>query len=47
MMPAATPVGARESPAAEIAAPKEVEPEEPEPQLELGLNNPAPDDKRA
>jgi len=47
MMPATTPAGASESPAAETAASKASEPEEPEPQLELGLNNPAPDDKRA
>ena len=47
MMPAATPAGASELPAAETAARKAVEPEEPEPQLELGLNNPAPDDKPA
>jgi sec-independent protein translocase protein TatB len=47
MMPAATPAGASELPAAETAAPKAVEPEEPEPQLELGLDKPAPDDKRA
>ena len=47
MMPAAPPAGASESPAAETAAPKAVEPEEPEPQLELGLDKPAPDDKRA
>jgi len=47
MMPAATPAGASELPATETAAPKAVEPEEPEPQLELGLDKPAPDDKRA
>ena len=47
MMPAATPAGASELPATETAAPKAVEPEEREPQLELGLDKPAPDDKRA
>jgi len=47
MMPATTPAGARESPAAETATRKADEPEEPEPQLELGLNKPAPDDKPA
>jgi len=47
MMPATTPAGASELPAAETAARKAVEPEEPEPQLELGLDKPAPDDKRA
>lgn len=47
MMPAATPAGASELPAAEAAARKAVEPEEPEPQLELGLDKPAPDDTRA
>jgi sec-independent protein translocase protein TatB len=47
LMPATTPAGASESPAAEAAAPKALEPEEPDPQLELGLNKPAPDDKRA
>lgn len=36
-----------ESPAAEAGAQEAPALEEPEPQLELGLNKPAPDDKRA
>jgi sec-independent protein translocase protein TatB len=47
LMPTTTPVSASESPAAEEPAQKAPEPEEPEPQLELGLDKPAPDDKRA
>lgn len=47
LMPTATPAGGSESPAAEEPAQKAPVPEEPEPQLELGLGKPAPDDKRA
>jgi sec-independent protein translocase protein TatB len=47
LMPTATPASGSESPAAETATRKADEPEEPEPQLELGLNKPAPDDKPA
>jgi len=47
MMPTATPAGAGDLPAAETAARKAVEPEEPEPQPELRRDKPAPDDKRA
>ena len=49
LMPTTTPASASESPAAEEPAQKAPEPEEPEPQpqLELGLDEPAPDDKRA
>ncbi len=47
LMPTPTPVSGSESPAAEEAAQKSPVSEEPQPQLELGLNQPAPDDKRA
>lgn len=46
LMPTANPAGASETPAAGEGAQKAPEPEEPEPQLELGLDKPAPDDKR-
>jgi len=47
MMPTTTPASVSESPAAEESAQTAPVPEEPEPQLELGLDQPAPDDKRA
>ncbi|HEV8645896.1 MAG TPA: hypothetical protein VGR01_10045, partial [Burkholderiales bacterium] len=47
LMPTTTPVSGSESPAAEEPAYRATVPEEPEPQLELGLDKPAPDDKRA
>jgi len=47
LMPTTTPVSGSESPAAEEPAQKALVPEDPEPQLELGLEKPAPDDKRA
>ena len=47
LMPTTTPVSGSEFPAAEEPAQKAPVPEEPELQLELGLNQPAPDDKRA
>ena len=47
LIPDASPAGASESPAAETATRKADEPEEQEPQLELGLNKPAPGDKPA
>jgi sec-independent protein translocase protein TatB len=47
LMPNSTPVSASERPAAEERAQNAPVPEEPEPQLELGLDKPAPDDKRA
>jgi sec-independent protein translocase protein TatB len=47
LMPTTTPVSGNESPAAEEPAHKAPVPEEPEPQLELGLDKPAPNDKRA
>lgn len=46
LMPTTAPVSAGESPADESVHKAPV-PEEPEPQLELGLDKPAPDDKRA
>jgi sec-independent protein translocase protein TatB len=45
LMPTTTPASGSESPAAEEPAHKALVPEEPEPQLELGLDKPAPDDK--
>jgi sec-independent protein translocase protein TatB len=45
LMPAATPASGSEPPGEEPAQKASV-PEEPEPQLELGLDKPAPDDKR-
>jgi sec-independent protein translocase protein TatB len=47
LMPTTTPVSVSESPAAEESAQTAPVPEESEPQLELGLDQPAPDDKRA
>lgn len=47
LMPTTAPAVGSESPAAEEPAQKATMPEEPEPQLELGLDRPAPDDKRA
>lgn len=47
LMPNSTPVSASERHAAEERAQNAPMPEEPEPQLELGLDKPAPDDKRA
>ena len=47
LMPTTTPLSGSESPAAEEPAHKASMPEEPEPQLELGLDKPAPNDKRA
>ena len=47
LMPTTTPVSGSQSPAAEESAQKAPVPEEPEPQLELGLDQPAPDDKHA
>jgi sec-independent protein translocase protein TatB len=47
LMPTTTPLSGSESPAAEEPARKASMPEEPEPQLELGLDKPAPNDKRA
>ncbi|MEK6210745.1 MAG: Sec-independent protein translocase protein TatB [Pseudomonadota bacterium] len=47
LMPTATPASGSEPSAAEEPAQKVPVPEEPEPQLELGLDKPAPDDKRA
>lgn len=47
LMPTTTPVSGSESPAAEEPAQKAPVPQEPAPQLELGLNQPAADDKRA
>ena len=44
LMPTAAPASGSESPRAK--EPAHEAPEEPESQLELGLNNPAPDDKR-
>jgi len=46
LMPTTAPARASESPADEMVHKAPV-PEEPEPQLELGLDKPAPDDKRA
>ena len=47
LMPTAEPAIGSESPAAEEPAQKATMREEPEPQLELGLDKPAADDKRA
>ena len=47
LMPGSMAANGTESPAGEDVAQKATSPEEPEPQLELGLNKPAPDDKRA
>ncbi|MGQ0577322.1 MAG: Sec-independent protein translocase protein TatB [Betaproteobacteria bacterium] len=47
LMPSATPVSASKSPADVEAAQKASVPQEADPQLELGLNQPAPEDKRA
>jgi sec-independent protein translocase protein TatB len=47
LMPDTTVANGNGSPVAEDAAKKAPMAEEPEPQLELGLNKPAPDDKRA
>jgi sec-independent protein translocase protein TatB len=47
LMPTTTPVSGNESPSAEEPAQKASVPEEPTQQLELGLNKPAPGDKRA
>jgi sec-independent protein translocase protein TatB len=47
LMPTATPASGSEPAATEEPAQKAPVPEEPEPQLELGLDNPVPDDKRA
>ena len=47
LMPTATPASRSEPPAAEEPAQKAPVLEDPEPQLELGLEKPAPDDKRA
>ena len=47
LMPNTAPVSASDTPAAKEPAQDASAPEEPEPQLELGLDKPAPDDKRA
>ena len=47
LMPTAEPAIGSESSAAETPAQKETMPEEPEPQLELGLDKPAAGDKRS
>jgi len=47
LMPGSTATNGNESTAAKAGAQNAPVPEEPEPQLELGLNKPAPDDKRA
>ncbi|HWH46286.1 MAG TPA: Sec-independent protein translocase protein TatB [Burkholderiales bacterium] len=47
LMPGTSTANSLETPAVEGEAQKAPVPEEPEPQLELGLNKPAPDDKRA
>jgi hypothetical protein len=47
LMPTTTPLSGSESPAAEEPAHEAPVPEEPEPQLELGLDKPDPNDKRA
>jgi sec-independent protein translocase protein TatB len=47
LMPTTTPLSGRDSPAADEPAHEALVPEEPEPQLELGLDKPAPSDKRA
>ena len=47
LMPTVAPANGSDSPDATEPAHEALVPEEPQSQLELGLNNPAPDDKRA
>ncbi|HKQ26870.1 MAG TPA: Sec-independent protein translocase protein TatB [Burkholderiales bacterium] len=47
LMPTVAPANGSDSPDAAEPAHEALVPEEPQSQLELGLNNPAPDDKRA